>query len=67
MEIRKNRKNCMTFFFRLSPVHLVAAAILLFLVSGCATTTRNIDMHNDKDRLLWALIIAIFKKQQVKP
>lgn len=62
MEIGKNKKNCMTFLFRLSSVHLVGAAILLFLVSGCATTTQNIGMHNDQGQAVMGLDYRDFQK-----
>jgi len=62
VEIRKNRKNCMTFLFRLSSVYLVGAAILLFLVSGCATTAQNIDMHNDQGQAVMGLDYRDFQK-----
>lgn len=52
----------MTFFFRLSSVYLVGAAILLFLVSGCATTTQNIDMHNDQGQAVMGLDYRDFQK-----
>lgn len=52
----------MTFLFRLSSVYLVGAAILLFLVSGCATTTKNIDMHNDQGQAVMGLDYRDFQK-----
>ena len=52
----------MTFLFRLSSVHLVGAAILLFLVSGCATTTQNIGMHNDQGQAVMGLDYRDFQK-----
>lgn len=52
----------MTFLFRLSSVYLVGAAILLFLVSGCATTTQNIDMHNDQGQAVMGLDYRDFQK-----
>jgi uncharacterized protein (TIGR02722 family) len=52
----------MTFLFRLSSVYLVGAAILLFLVSGCATTTQNIDMHNDRGQAVMGLDYRDFQK-----
>ena len=52
----------MTFLFRLSSVYLVGAAILLFLVSGCATTTQNIDMHNDQGQAVMSLDYRDFQK-----
>lgn len=52
----------MTFLFRLSSVYLVGAAILLFLVSGCATTTQNIDMYNDQGQAVMGLDYRDFQK-----
>jgi len=52
----------MTFLFRLSSVYLVGAAILLFLVSGCATTTQNIDMHNDQGQAVMSIDYRDFQK-----
>lgn len=49
--------RCGLSFFR-----LVGILLLLFLVGGCATTTKNIDMSNDREQAVMGLDYRDFQK-----
>jgi uncharacterized protein (TIGR02722 family) len=62
MMIGKIGENFMGGLFKVLSLHLIGTVILLLLVSGCATTTQNIDMNNDKGKAVMGLDYRDFQQ-----
>jgi uncharacterized protein (TIGR02722 family) len=62
MMIGKIGENFMGGLFKVLSLHLIGTVILLLLVSGCATTTQNIDMSNDKGEAVMGLDYRDFQQ-----
>lgn len=49
-------------YFQVPLLHILGILILLFLVGGCAATTQNIDLNNDKEQAVMGLDYRDFQK-----
>ena len=56
------QKSCSFYRQRLSMLHLVVVMLFIFLVSGCVSTTQNIDMSNDMEKAVMGLDYRDFQK-----
>ena len=61
-QIKQSDKTGVVSFFGLEAGYLILGVALLFMLSGCAATTRNIDMYNDKGQAVMALDYRDFQK-----
>jgi penicillin-binding protein activator len=62
MDIRNRWKDYLSCHHKFPIFQLIGATIFLFLVSGCATTTKNIDMYNDQGHAVMGLDYRDFQK-----
>ena len=61
-QVKQTSKTSFVSFFEFQSAYLIIGAVLLFMLSGCATTTRNIDMNNDKGQAVMGLDYRDFQK-----
>ena len=61
-QVKQAGKTSFVSFFEFQSAHLIIGAFLLIMLSGCATTTRNIDMNNDKGQAVMGLDYRDFQK-----
>ena len=62
MEIKNYGKNYLSCHYRLPLLQFAGVILLLLAVSGCATTTQNIDMNNDQGQAVMGLDYRDFQK-----
>ena len=62
MEIKNYENTHLSSYYKLPLLRVVGVFFLLFLVSGCVTTTQNIDMNNDKEKAVMGLDYRDFQK-----
>ncbi len=61
-QVKQASKTSFVSFFEFQSACFIIGAVLLFMFSGCATTTRNIDMYNDKGQAVMGLDYRDFQK-----
>jgi len=63
MKIKTYQQKSVSFYHhKLSTLYLVSAMLFIFLISGCVSTTQNIDMNNDKEQAVMGLDYRDFQK-----
>ena len=61
-QVKQTSKTSFVSFLEIQSACLIIGAVLLFMLSGCATTTTNIDMYNDKGQAVMGLDYRDFQK-----
>ncbi|MBU1904121.1 MAG: penicillin-binding protein activator LpoB [Proteobacteria bacterium] len=61
-QVKQTSKTSFVSFFEFQRTYLIIGVVLLLMLSGCATTTRNIDMNNDKGQAVMGLDYRDFQK-----
>ena len=61
-QVKQAGKSSFVSFFEVQATYLIVGAALLLMISGCAATTRNIDMNNDKGGAVMGLDYRDFQK-----
>ena len=61
-KVKQTSKTSFVSFFEFQRTYLIIGVVLLLMLSGCATTTRNIDMNNDKGQAVMGLDYRDFQK-----
>jgi len=61
-EVKQTSKPSFVSFFEFQTTYLIVSAVVLLMLGGCATTTRNIDMNNDKGQAVMGLDYRDFQK-----
>ena len=61
-QLKQTGKSSFVSFFGFQVTYLIVGAALLLMFSGCAATTRNIDMNNDKGGAVMGLDYRDFQK-----
>ena len=61
-QVKQAGKSSFVSFFEFQATYFIIGAVLLLMLSGCATATRNIDMNNDKGQAVMGLDYRDFQK-----
>jgi len=61
-QVKQVSKSSFVSFFEFQATYLIVGAVVLLMLSGCATATRNIDMSNDKGQAVMGLDYRDFQK-----
>ena len=61
-QVKRAGKISFVSFFEFRSANFIIGAVLLFMLGGCAATTRNIDMYNDKGPAVMGLDYRDFQK-----
>jgi len=61
-QVKQTSETSFVSFFEFQSAYFIIGAVLLLILSGCATTTRNIDMYNDKGQAVMGLDYRDFQK-----
>ena len=61
-QVKQVSKSSFVSFFEFQATYLIVGAVVLLMLSGCATATRNIDMNNDKGQAVMGLDYRDFQK-----
>jgi len=61
-QVKQVSKSSFVSFLEFQATYLIVGAVVLIMLSGCAATTRNIDMNNDKGQAVMGLDYRDFQK-----
>jgi len=61
-QVKQVSKSSFVSFFEFQSTYLIVGAVVLLMLGGCATATRNIDMNNDKGQAVMGLDYRDFQK-----
>ncbi len=62
MKIQNPDKKCLTTTYRAYLITLSMILSLLFLITGCVSTTQNIDVQNDKGKAVMGIDYRDFQQ-----